>query len=297
MATGACTSRFVDELQHFAQGLEIDCWKLKQGIERRPHEGFGRELLHRIERDTASVSRTVQQVQQNTFADGSLSAMLAAALQFHAESEAQLGQVEVALEQYGYVPVGRTTQQQELGSPAGPEPGIAHKIACVEVDVPKHHKDKENKPSESGNGKTAADDPGSPGALDTKTSNDVEILSDKMEPQAPDELPEHTSRQQPGKTAAQPEEPFLSDPFSPQPSVGSAPSFRWSSPPPRPALEGKSTAAAGYEGVDDPATPTMEDFGLDPKRYGLSSEASPVATSTLSPMEKVLRRASAGPTR
>jgi|EP01049_Picozoa_sp_SAG25_P015312 hypothetical protein len=99
MATGACTARFADELQHFAHGLEVDCWQLKQGTERRPHQGFGRELLHRMERDITAISEQVQGVQQQTFADGSFSAMLASALQFHAESEAQLGQVEVVLQQ------------------------------------------------------------------------------------------------------------------------------------------------------------------------------------------------------
>jgi hypothetical protein len=93
----------------------------------------------------------------------------------------------------------------------------------------------------------------------------------------------------------------LADPFSPQPSVGSAPSFRWSSPPPAPpppAAAGGQATVVRYEEEEEPATPTLADFGIDSdfaKRYGIANETIAVAAEKMSPMEKVLARVSAGP--
>ena len=113
MLLSARTAAFTDHLSSWSHSLEVDCGHLKTALDRAPHEGYGRELLRHMEKEVAGLEQSLGQIHAATFSAGSLSSMLASALQYQAESEAQLARVETHLEQYGYTPVERAKPQQE----------------------------------------------------------------------------------------------------------------------------------------------------------------------------------------
>ena len=113
MLLSARTAAFTDHLSSWSHSLEVDCGHLKTALDRAPHEGYGRELLRHMEKEVAGLEQSLGQIHAATFSAGSLSSMLASALQYQAESEAQLARVETHLEQYGYTPVERTQPEQE----------------------------------------------------------------------------------------------------------------------------------------------------------------------------------------
>ena len=95
MLLSARTAAFTDHLSSWSHSLEVDCGHLKTALDRAPHEGYGRELLRHMEKEVAGLEQSLGQIHAATFSAGSLSSMLASALQYQAESEAQLARVRV----------------------------------------------------------------------------------------------------------------------------------------------------------------------------------------------------------
>ena len=111
MLLSARTAAFTDHLSSWSHSLEVDCGHLKTALDRAPHEGYGRELLRHMEKEVAGLEQSLGQIHAATFSAGSLSSMLASALQYQAESEAQLARLRVIEER---APDERDTYLAEL---------------------------------------------------------------------------------------------------------------------------------------------------------------------------------------
>ena len=207
-----------------------------------------------MEKEVAGLEQSLGQIHAATFSAGSLSSMLASALQYQAESEAQLARVETHLEQYGYTPVERAQPEQEAeqGQPEAAPQQEAQQEAepQPEAEQEQEEDDQAQEPqsaAEVEQQQVEADWTESPGAE----------RAGSVEPDAADDSPCPLA----AADAMEPEE-------SPAPSVASAPSFRWSSPTPAvapPAAVTPPTAtlpAADAVDVDPMRTPTLADFGI-----------------------------------
>ena len=119
----ARTATFGDQLQSWAHGLEADCGQLKASLDRtQPRGGCGGLLLRTMDGEIAAIGAELAQAQGAAFGDGSLSSMLAAAMQFQADSEAQLVEAEAQLARAGaYTPLGGHAEDEAAAADAAPD--------------------------------------------------------------------------------------------------------------------------------------------------------------------------------
>ena len=194
------TAAFREQLEVWARGLQADCEALKRVVDHSaaPEGHFaGRELVRSMEADVGNLGASVRQIRDDAFGDGTLSAMLAAALQFQSDSEVQLERVEQYLQhQHGYVLVEREPMDASpdaavvaASTAAAPAPDEDVQAALpTSPEKEEHQEEEEQEEAETEHEETCSDEDADPlAAADALMSDDSPVPSlESFHPASPE---------------------------------------------------------------------------------------------------------------